>query len=88
MDYIAVVPIKFSPSEKPYLFMTKAFTGLKKGDFVKVENERDKFGEVIADAINVTPDDATYEFLLAITGATHPLKKIIGRVIEIKYEGE
>lgn len=88
MDYISIVPVRFDKyGGISYLFKTKAWTSIKKGDIVEVEGEdKNYFGEVVSDPITLKPDDEKYRFMLEITDTKEPLNRITGRFAPITYE--
>lgn len=96
MDYISIVPVRVD-SRVPvrvdeyagtaFLFKTKAWTTIKKGDIVEVEGKNGNYyGEVISDPITLKPDDEKYRFILEITDTKEPLNRITGKFAPITYE--
>lgn len=88
MDYISIVPVRVDGyAGTTFLFKTKAWAPIKKGDIVEFESKnKNYFGEVISDPITLKPDDEKYRFLMEITDTKEPLNRITGRFTPITYE--
>ena len=92
--YMDLVLCQHDGFEKPNLFRAPAWTRLKKGDRVIVENldGRGKAEATIQGimTVNVTEDKDDFDFILLASGATTPLKKVLSKVFlsELEYEND
>ena len=81
MAYIDVVAVKFSKEGKAYLFRAPGCThAVYEGAKVKVETSKgEDYGEVVA-KVFMDEGGEDLRFAAAVTGATLPLKRVLGVV--------
>ena len=69
------------------LFEAPKFSGLREGDKVKVDT---RAGIVEATVLAVSPaevyDGYNYNFIITACGATKPLRKVVSKITETKFE--
>ena len=84
-DYIGIVPVTFDEfgSGKVYLFECKPWKTIKEGEYVMVEEG--KFAKAVADVLSISTTSENYKWIVQVSGAKHPLKRIVGRVMTIEY---
>ena len=73
---------------KPYLFQTPRYSRLDPGDHVIVETRHGEEEANIIETATVYDTDDEYKMLLAATGVTLPLKKVLRKVElrELRYD--
>lgn len=88
MNYIDVVLCRHSGINKPFLFRAPFLCGLQAGDNVVVETHKGNSEAVVAAVEHVAIEDDRYGFYLLAAGGTHPLKKVLKKVVyeELIYE--
>lgn len=70
---------------KEYLFRTPKLEAISVGDLVTVEDSDDQ--AVVKAYVNYIDDDSDeYAMIVRAAGATTPLKKVLSRYIETKFE--
>lgn len=69
------------------LFEAPSYTGLREGDKIKVDTS---CGVVEATVVDVTMSEVyegyLYNFIINACGATKPLRKVISKITETKFE--
>ena len=87
--YIDLVLCKHANSNKPFLFQAPFCSGLRKGDSVIVETVLGAQDAMVIAVDHIEVGDEFYDFVLLCAGATHPLRRVIKRVVfeELIYEG-
>ncbi len=73
-----------------YLFQRPRYSSLKPGDRVIVETKHGEEEASVIESATVYDTDDEYKMLLAATGATLPLKKVLRKVefSELRYDEE
>ena len=90
MKAIGLALCKHDGSNGKFLFQMPRYGNLKPGDLVVVETKHgEQDARVIQTATTYTTDDE-YKMLIAATGATLPLKKVLRKVEfkELRYDEE
>ena len=86
---IDIALVKHPHWDKLYLFRAPLCSRLKEGDEVLVDT---KFGKspatVKSMAYGVSVNSDVYKFILKTTGATHPLKRVLGVYEDLDYSYE
>lgn len=84
-DYIGLALCRFDNEQRPTLFETPAWTSLKEGDRVVVEDMWKESGKNYATVEKTmttkkTGDAGDLSFILSACGATLPLPKVLAKV--------
>lgn len=91
-QYIDLVLCKHHNNDRYFLFQAPEFSGLQNGDQVIVETRKGEKEAIVIDktTVNTTSDNDFIEFAMTVCNATHPLKKVLKKVvyIELKYGDE
>ena len=90
MKTIGLALCQHDGSSGKFLFRMPAYANLQSGDLVIVDTKHgEQEARVIQTATTYTSDDE-YKMLMAATGATLPLKKVLRKVEfrELSYDGE
>lgn len=85
-SYIGIVPVTFDAdfNSKVYLYACPPWKHYKEGDYVMVEEGN--FARLKADVLTLDSGSDTYKWLVEVSGAKDPLKKIKGIISEVRYE--
>ena len=85
-EYMTLVLAKHTGNDKVYLFMAPAGAYFEDGQRIIVETKLGNSGAVVvsSDSYN-TIDSKITQMLIAATGATLPLKRVIGKVVPIEW---
>lgn len=69
------------------LFEAPSFTGLRKGDKIKVDT---RAGIIEATVVDVSPSEVhegyLYNFVITACGATKPLRKVVSKITETEFK--
>lgn len=90
MEAVGLALCKHSGSSGKFLFRMPRYADLKPGDLVIVETKHgEQEARVIQTATAYTTDDE-YKMLMAATGATLPLKRVLRKVVfrDFSYDDE
>ena len=87
-EHFDLVAVKFEGSPKVSLFEAPVYSHISIGDFVEVEDHDTKAEVVAVNDINLKYDDDEFEFVVAATNTTLPLKKVTARIYKerMKYD--
>ncbi len=85
-EYMTLVLAKHTGNDKVYLFMAPTGAYFEDGQRIIVETKLGNSGAVVvgSDSYN-TIDSKITQMLIAATGATLPLKKVVGKVVPIEW---
>ena len=88
--HIDLVLCKHLNSEGKYLFQAPAYSGLQKGDMIIVETKHGNELAVVEQKTLVEAGSELHDFLIEVTKATLPLRKVLGKFTysEFKYKDE
>jgi len=89
-NYIDLVTCKHPNSDRTFIFYAPAWTHLKCGTDVIVETKKGNQPAKVMDSVTVEEHSDIYDFIIKLSKATLPLKRIM-RVIEyrdIEYKEE
>ena len=76
--------------EKPSLYSAPAWSNIKQGDKVIVETDAGESLETVEGVFSARTDDEFHEldFILVVSGASLPLKKVLAKATYLTYEEE
>lgn len=86
-DYFDFVLAKHNDCDRTYLFRAPAWSGLKKGDSIKVETKRGQKLATVVSTITLRSDDTEkIDFIMHGTGAAENVRKVISKVTYVNFE--
>ena len=89
MRVMNLVLVTIGENKKPYLFEAPRTYYFKEGDSVIVDTVKGiQCADVIAATICTADSSSEFDMIVKLAGATLPLKRVIGKVDVIEYEGE
>lgn len=72
-----LVLVKYDDFSKEYLFEAPAYSGLKEGDYVEVENKNGRAVGMVTGVVTTFKDDKTEALIIRLMKATLPLKRVV-----------
>lgn len=87
-EYVDLIAVK--KDEKTSLFRAPAWSDIKQGDKVIVETDAGEEIATVEGVFSARTDDEFHEldFILVVSGASLPLKKVLAKATYLTYEEE